>query len=507
MSDVDIKKLAFNHILSVKLSSVDFPQGVIASATFSEQFLNLSYSIENNLPVIEVNKRARIMALDQKVHNGIIHTIDGVITISKIMLPSVIADDPRFTLFAEALQATGMSDSLQMIDDEFFVATRIYSRRHSMYHNTPPFRKQGATVFVESDSTYAAHGIHNLEELKDYAKKIYDEVYPEDRNLTDITNRRNSLNRFVSYHLMNRVQAANEFLYEEIEYFYTSGSTIVYYAEMMSPNTLLEVTNGTMLNKRKNGSAIRFLTTNHEASNGLYHEIDGILTYDIGVENDVLNKRIRMDFTTMWPEVITNKLRFNLGGTDNAYIFPQNYLTGLTFTEDTEIHEQASNGWGNYEGDEIMINGHYDFTCRIPAIPPGTYEIRIAFESLSDRGVGQMYFDGIPCGIPLDFSISGTSPKIGWVKDSETEDDGIENDKMMHNRGFMKGLAQILIENQTRIARDNIDNLRRLVATRTFNKAEPHTFRLKSVEDGVKSAELDYIEFMPVGQLMTEDRY
>jgi hypothetical protein len=71
----------------------------------------------------------------------------------------------------------------------------------------------------------------------------------------------------------------------------------------------------------------------------------------------------------------------------------------------------------------------------------------------------------------------------------------------------MKGLAQILINTQTRIARDNSGNLRRVVTTRTFDKAEPHTFRFKSVEAIPRTVELDFIEFMPVGQLMMEDRY
>jgi uncharacterized surface protein with fasciclin (FAS1) repeats len=515
MSDVDIKELAFNHILSVKLTSVKFPQGVISSATFSEKFLNLSYGVENNLPVIRVNQRARIIALDQKVHNGVIHTVDGVIAISKIILPGLIAADPRFTLFAEALQATGMSDSLRMEDDLKYEfrwmhpnwippSTPLYS---GISMRTPDFRKRGATAFIESDSTYRANGINNLDELKVYAKKIYDEVYPADRNVTDITDRRNSLNRFVAYHLMNRVQASNEILYEEIEYYYVDRSTIYYYAEMMCPNTLMEIINGTMINKRKDGSAIRFLTTNYEAANGLYHEIDGILTYDAGMETDVLNKRIRIDFATMFPEVITNKLRFNYTSGVDKYNIPQGYLTGLTFTENTEVYHWGSKSWNNYEGDEILLSGYYDFICRVPPIPPGTYEIRVAYEALSNRGVGQMYFDGVPCGIPLDNSILGSSSKIGWIRDSETEDNGIENDKMMHNRGYMKGLACEMNYNRTLNARDNQQSLRRIVTTKTFDKAEPHTFRFKSVEDIVRATELDFIEFMPVGQMMTEDRY
>ena len=65
--------------------------------------------------------------------------------------------------------------------------------------------RKGYTAFVETDSVYAAHGIYNISDLKAYAAKVYDEMYPEDAAIADPTDRRNSLNRFVSYHLLDRM--------------------------------------------------------------------------------------------------------------------------------------------------------------------------------------------------------------------------------------------------------------------------------------------------------------
>ena len=64
--------------------------------------------------------------------------------------------------------------------------------------------------------------------------------------------------------------------------------------------------------------------------------------------------------------------------------------------------------------------------------------MRIGYNSGGTRGMGQMYVDGNIAGTPVDLRINGDDPRVGWVKDSETNDDGVENDKMMRNRGYMK---------------------------------------------------------------------
>jgi uncharacterized surface protein with fasciclin (FAS1) repeats len=503
----DIRDLTFNHIMNIKLPSTDFVEGILGSPTLNEKFLNFSYEIEDDKPSIVINKVARITLLDQKVHNGYVHIVDGVITVSKTNIAQIIAEDGRFKLFSEALSLTKLNDTIAMyVDDMSYETEIIYSSTYNRNFHTPAFRHIGVTAFIESDSTYKANGIENLEQLKAYAAKVYDEVYPADRDRTDPTDRRNSLNRFVAYHLMGSIMAANEIYTAEMAYYFVPDAPICFYAEMLAPNTLMEVQNGSEINKRRNGKAIRFLTINHEAMNGLYHEIDGILTYDKGMEDDVLYKRIRFDFATCWPEVLTNKLRFNYTGDADRYLIPAGYLTGLTFTEGTEVYHFGSTAWSNYEGDEVLLSGRYDFSARTLPIPAGSYEVRIAYEGGSGRGVGQMYFDGKPCGIPLDNGIVGSNPKIGWIKDSDTDDNGIENDKMMHNRGYMKGCASSIGNSRTITHRNNQGNLRRIVGTFTFEKTEPHYFRFKSVEEVVKATELDYIEFIPIPLLMTEDR-
>ena len=147
---------------------------------------------------------------DDSVTNGVVHVLNNVITSSSLLLADKIAEDPSLTLFSEALQLTGMADSLVKYIDETYscsedsVYTGVMVRCTSgsaLYTRSfwPEKRYFNHTAFVEPDSVYHAKGINNIEDLKAYAKKIYDQTYPDDAGLydDDPKHRKNPLNRFV----------------------------------------------------------------------------------------------------------------------------------------------------------------------------------------------------------------------------------------------------------------------------------------------------------------------
>jgi uncharacterized surface protein with fasciclin (FAS1) repeats len=511
MSAEDTKELAFNHLLPVAVPSITFPQGMLNSANMSDKFLNFTYSIVDSSSVVTINDVTNIILMDQEVHNGVIHTVDAIVEFSKLYLPDVIADDTRYSIFSEALFKTKLSDSMLLVEDKNYeqriITTVLNTGNDGNRWHTPPFLKYGYTVFIESDSVYALNNIHNLEELKTYAASVYDKMYPEDRQITDITDRHNSLNRFVAYHLLDRMQAENEFITAIMEKYYVPRTALYEYMETMCPNTLMEATNkGGRLsfNMMRDGTAIRIISPNHNAMNGVFHEIDRLLVYDDKVENDVLNKRIRMEVASMMPELVTNKIRLQ---DYFMWVLPEGYVKNLTFTEGTEVFFKMCGDWENTGGDEFMLGGKYDFTLRLPPIPAGTYEIRFGYSGgNSARTVAQIYLDGTPCGIPLDMRILGTDPRIGFVADTDTDDNGIENDKMMHNRGYMKASNTMYIENFSRTARITPICLRRILTTKTFDKTEAHYMRVKSVEDRIAGYQIDYMEFVPISQLELEGR-
>jgi uncharacterized surface protein with fasciclin (FAS1) repeats len=510
LSQDDMREITYTHILKKKIRSKDFPDGVIPEANMYEQYLSINYSVGETSSIVYVNESARILVMDQDVHNGVIHTIDLVLQASKTQLPEIIAADGRYSLFYQALRLTKMEDSLRLVKDYFYVEQIVHTRLNTgdlgTTWPTPPFRKHGYTAFVESDSLFNANNIYTIDDLKRYAAEVYDIMYPTDINITELTDRRNSLNRFISYHLMDRMQAENEFFPPMMVKHFISGLEIHEYIEMMCPNTLLEISkapNEALINKRRNGDAIRIIFPNHAAENGLFHEIDKILIYDEAVENDVLNKKLRIDAASIIPELATNKIR---QVEYCMYLLPQGYAKNLSFSEGTEVFYKMNPGWGNIGGDEIILGGKYDFTLKIPPIPAGTYEIRFRHAANVNRSIAQFYLDGVICRIPLDLKILASDPRIGYLSDSDTDDDGLENDKMMHNRGYMKDINTAFIQNFMVIARNNGECVRTVLLTKTFTKTEPHFLRIKSVEEKVAEFQLDYLEFVPTHVLPTEGK-
>jgi uncharacterized surface protein with fasciclin (FAS1) repeats len=73
-----VNQLVKNHVINKKFTSVDFPDGLLSAANMYERYLNMTYGAG----VIYVNG-ARILIMDQEMHNGVIHTIDAVLDPTK----------------------------------------------------------------------------------------------------------------------------------------------------------------------------------------------------------------------------------------------------------------------------------------------------------------------------------------------------------------------------------------------------------------------------------------
>ena len=146
-----------------------------------------------------------------------------------------------------------------------------------------------------------------------------------------------------------------------------------------------------------------------------------------------------------------------------------------------------------------------DCSFRLPNVPPRTYEIRLAYE----KGFIQTYIDGKVTGIPIEFS-KFEAAEIGYVPDDETEDNGVENDKQMRNRGWMKAPDSYneFRYNEYVPARNVKGMLRRILTTNYLDRGE-HWLRIKCLSDLPFC--LDYIELVPLNivndPLKPEDRH
>jgi hypothetical protein len=157
----------------------------------------------------------------------------------------------------------------------------------------------------------------------------------------------------------------------------------------------------------------------------------------------------------------------------------------------------------------MMALNAFDFAYKLPPVPAGTYEIRMGYSANSKRHVIQFYIDDEVTGIPLDLRILGKNALIDWQKDSSTEDNGIENDKQMKNRGYLKGPTTFSGYNEytAGTARNEESALRKVITTKYLSAGE-HWLRFKNVnenDDGTSQFMHDYIEIVPMGFIRDEN--
>lgn len=534
-----LKKIVYDHIIKdFIITSDEFVDGFLPNLTMSGRFIKISYEIAEGSIVYKVNSTSTIKQKDIIVHNGVIHALGEALSPTENTLVEAIASDAKFSLFFEAMLETGLNELLEPIQDENYLPGNLIERDGiingigGIYH-VPKERKYGFTALMESNATFADHGMNSLEDLKSYAKQVYDNIYPEDAGITDPKDTKNSLNRFIAYHLINKKLSSQLFIekYDNTGQFYeTRGEThsiktqdMFEYIETMCPNTLLEVRTLRATNEynifnmiEETGEAIRLTDDfDNDAVNGAYHEIDNILIYSTEVDRLLSSKRLRLDAASFFPELTNNNIRVGHATVDypsEQWLLPQGYIERVKTSSTTSFqYINADDRFCDYQGDEVFLSGMYDFEITTPPIPAGTYEVRFGYQPTGNRGAAQLYWDGVPTGIPLDLRLLADNPKIGYeLPGSDPADpDGYENDKMMRNRGYMKAPASFKVINTAwysgSSARMSPSALRRILGIFTFTEPGHHTFSVKAVRGG--EFMFDYLEFVPLEVLEYEDVY
>lgn len=507
--------------------TTDVSDASLPEMNMNDRYITISSDSDvtnGNALVFYVNKNSKMIARDDSVTNGVVHTIDQVLEASNLFLPDLIDENSKLKIFSEALHLTGMSDSISKYIDESYtisldsvvdgVATMYGGRPTQAYW--PEKRYFKFSAFVETDSIFALHGINNLDDLKAYAKKVYDQTYPNDAGLydDDWTNRKNPLNRFISYHLIDRLGNYSDWVSTGAireQCCVTSVLDPEDYYETMCPGTIARFSGpsvGLFINRKglQNNASIRGVKVlspsesgqaDQNALNGMYHFIDDILVYSTDVRDKVLNTRIRIDGTTMSADFMNAGARGHLG---------ENYITAFkhTYIKDWKVSEETFIGvhsnevyWHSYEGNAICLMGIYDVSMKLPPVPSGTYEIRMGYTVGVERGVVQVYLNNEPCGIPIDLRIYGVSPLIGWVADGDDENENLANDKAMHNRGYMKAMDSYRSSGGN-VFRQNVENLRRVLVTTHLEEGKDYYLRFRQVLDDPKCyLSFDYIELCP----------
>jgi uncharacterized surface protein with fasciclin (FAS1) repeats len=360
------------HLLNIEIESSYFRDGVIQDTTLSGDHLVVTFS-EGGLETIMVND-GMITERDVYVENGILHRIDRVLTPIVGSIVDRLEDEGTYTIFCDALELTGLQDSLDLITIEVNEEISYRSR---------------FTIFVESDDTYAGSGIQNVQDLVDRYS-----------DSGDVTDKQNGFYRYVAYHIIPDLLFLNDL------------DTFNY--PTLASNMLINVSiDGDILlyqhsEEEQGEHFIRVIPegSNRQAKNGTFHQIDQVLE------------------TSEPPPVylvidLTNYQGISLGRQYTEKEMED--ISGIR-VENTGIYFRnsiLSDGETNLQTTEVQAGWSVEFS--LPPIARGKYDVHFHWASYpTNTNWAQAFWDGARLGDTFSFEHQKRWPGQEWKRDFNT---------------------------------------------------------------------------------------
>ncbi len=175
-ADINVlKELVKFHLLSDTVTTAAFKDGRLPVPTMQSQFLITGVSFKDGSSSYTVNRQAAVLRSNIKVGNGIIHEIDHVLVPSSKTISQQLEANPNFSIFVEAMKATGYYTLLNTVDADT--------------------AKRWMTVIAESNQALADSGFTSFAALK-----------TKYSNTGDPANTADSLHIYMAYHILRDIK-------------------------------------------------------------------------------------------------------------------------------------------------------------------------------------------------------------------------------------------------------------------------------------------------------------
>ncbi len=565
LSDSMATVIAKNHIIEAAYFTTDIKSdGAFPSNNINNRITSINFDNDEmgNL-VVFINGDSKVLISDVETENGIVHTVNKVVAPSNKMICDHLEQYKEFSIHSDLITRTGLDEKLRIFElekDYDKHRTSEVPMSTSEDGSKAPYPEtfvQKYTLLAVPDEVYEDLGLDTFEKIEAYAESWYG-----DQAKGVYTDPENAVYKLISYHILDRQLiydgnrtggfVMNGYVSEEGNYKSNDNLPKQYdrydYFETLQPYTSIKATrprleteladkvvlnyaqeDGTIIKNPEMSKHINAIVlTEAEAkekvegftgntTNGYIWMIDRLLIYNEDeMAGNVLNERMRWDSASLFPELTNNEVRWHQRkkGYYEIYI-PDGFCKRLRLNNKTTYpfyltpHETGTHGWANYQGDEILIDGQYNFEYRIPYVPEGVYEIRFGFGFSNARGVCQFYLDKEPQGIPVDMMLYGDgSTAVGKTNDFvdskfDTEDEIDEFDKSLRNRGWMKGPASVILDAANgKSMRESPYAYRRIITQTQITGGEDHWLGFKDVTKGstsLRQFSQDYLEIVPRG--------
>ncbi len=396
------------HIINAETYSYEFPNGVLPDRTLSNFFLTVVFRTSGDSVKYAINDESALVHTNIVLSNGIVHTLDKMLTPVVYTSYDLLAKDSEFSIFTQMLDEVGLVAELNdsSYSDEL---------RRNVYNEF--------TMFAESNSLYADNGIH-------FFKDLTNMISP---NQEDYTSEDNPLNIYAKYHILKQ------------SYFLDEFSTSVYNTYASSPISVdldidLKFNVGTeifdTLYAEGDTILVNYLLLDLDKSNvvsksGAIHQLNHMLK----PFNPSL-KKVEFEF---YEEAYINELK-DISGT---YYIDSSELDFVSFKgievityerQDKAMTirklDPVTKAYPNaddIDNDYITFDGNTELLYTLPKVLPGKYTLQLVCRRGDDDFASiKVFFDGVPVGDIIDLAVSPKTEGYYYIDLGTVRFDGYE---------------------------------------------------------------------------------
>jgi len=351
------------------------------------QYLLVATLFEEGESNAYINRYSRIIRPDMRQSNGIVHSINSVLEPITGSIAELIEADSKYSIFTEALKATGYYDLLNTV--------------------TPKEQKEKHwyTVFAQTDSSFARAEIYS-----------YDDLLARYGNTGDPSNPEDSLNLYMAYHILD--------------------STLLYLGDLVTKQAVLTLAPSEVVTIRINSDSVMVNEDyfNGELEKGSYlirEESDNTSANGVfhTLENNLFIK-VRYPFTVFFdvcdqPELRKMVDKWRVSG--QSVTLTNGQLAGIKWHSDNTIKYLVDNG-GSLNPGSIINADYYQITLRTavirwvemqtPLLVKGKYKVWMCTRNTNTRKpIYTVSFNGNMLPNIIDDNL--TLPKEPWPTDAE----------------------------------------------------------------------------------------
>jgi uncharacterized surface protein with fasciclin (FAS1) repeats len=389
------------HVVNMGIMTNDFPFGALPEYTLSGDLLTVGFIIEPDTSYYMINNQAAVIKPNIEVSNGYVHVVQSALTPLTFTTYDWLTQNPGYTIFREALEATGLKDTLDL------------------NLKTDTRRIRPSTLLVEHDSIFAKKNIRSFQDLAGF-------ISP---NSSNYKSRANPLYNFMAYHILEGSLFLDDF--EGVATNFNTYSDIPLNVNGLGIDIAINKGREVFkinVNAKGDTTLIDYVGILYDASNlitqtGSIHFINQVMRQFPPV------RAIRN--YEFWEETLFSQLRRESG---SYQIKDPTQLSRITWTGADlffiKTDDPDEMAWNK---DYIFINGDFRITYVIPKIVQGKYRVFLGAHSNSQsNALVEVFIDGRKVGGLIDLTTGGSASNpyarknVGAVEFLQFQDHSVE---------------------------------------------------------------------------------